>query len=177
MVHWLQNNLLKWLLPVIALLTLLAVALTIKDALLIIVTFSTPIISGLFFKLIDNCNKQGEFVATMKALKNECQYNKIYRGDNKNPFQLYWLEKALSHLNFYQQCNEIVQLALPLFELAKDCNIGQLEPRKDEAGQKIVPRDLQNQMIYIATKINEVIPELEKRTTWYGYLKFIYTSK
>lgn len=130
-----------------------------------------------FFKLIDNCNKQGEFVATMKALKNECQYNKIYRGDNKNPFQLYWLEKALSHLNFYQQCNEIVQLALPLFELAKDCNIGQLEPRKDEAGQKIVPRDLQNQMIYIATKINEVIPELEKRTTWYGYLKFIYTSK
>ena len=48
-----------------------------------------------FIELLDGKNKQKEFVATLLALQNECQYNEVHRGNERSQFRIFWLEKSL----------------------------------------------------------------------------------
>src|SRR5579862_7383779 len=91
-------------------------------------------LNGIYFKALDSLDKQRELLAIMIALKNECKFNSMGRGNSQSPFQLHWLEKALHNLNFHKQCSNIAIKSLDVFELAKDANIDKIEHRKYPSG-------------------------------------------
>jgi hypothetical protein len=130
---------------------------------------AAAIFAGLLFKIIEDTRKQRELVAILIALKNECSYNTIYRGDEKCPFQKNWLHKALETLEFHEQCDDFTKEALETFELINDANLGQL------ARRGMVPSDIQGRMYSISNGIDTILPSLKTRIGILGYLKWRYS--
>ena len=122
------------------------------------------ILAGLFFKLIESIRKQRELIAILIALKNECDYNSRHRGDETSPFQNYWLKRALSILEFHEQCPEIAKKTLEISELINDANAGQLNRRK------MFPSNIQERLIIVEDEIDTILPSLKKRTDFFRYI-------
>ena len=126
------------------------------------------LLGGVFFRLVDALNRQRKLVAIMTmALKNECIYNSAHKRGKQSPFQTYWLEEALSNLDFYNQCENIVKKCLELLELSKNANLAQLEHRK------MIPSHIQEKMAIVVSDINKIFPLLKKRTHCLGYIFWI----
>lgn len=129
------------------------------------------IIGWFLISILNGKNKQTEFVAILLALKNECRYNQIHRGNQQNPFRTYWLEKVLMNLELYSQCESLAQKCLDVFELAPEANNDQL------SRHKMVPRDIQDRFLQIENEIDQIIDGLIKRTSTFGYIQWKYFSR
>ena len=126
---------------------------------------SASLVGGLFF-MFENINRQKLFVATLKSLKKECEFNRVHRGSDSSPFQTTFLEKALLLIELHDQCPEIADKASSLFELCKDANLGQLQRRK------LIPRDIQDQMKEVAQLISASIKALEQRCSLWRHISW-----
>jgi len=123
------------------------------------------LLTGIFFNILENIQKTKELISILIALKNECDYNSIHRGSVKSPFQILWLGKALSILEFYEQCEEtFTKKCLDVFELAKDANSDNLNRRG------MVPSNVQHEMISIASSIEKILPDLKKCVKFWNYI-------
>ncbi len=121
---------------------------------------------GCFFLILSNIQKIEELVAILRALKNESDYNSIHRGSGKSPFQLSWLEKVLSVLEFYKQCDEnFIKNCLESFELAKDANLGNLEKRG------ILISNVQQKFSDISSSVDKMLTDLVKNLSFWNYIK------
>lgn len=132
--------------------------------------FAAILSSGLVTHFLTIFRQQRELVALFTAFMNECNYNAIHRGSPESPFQLEWLTKILSVLDFHEQCPLLAQKSLETFELAKDTNTGQLSRRKLPNGVSLVPSHVQNLMSDLRDDISNLLPTIRKRATLMGYI-------
>lgn len=116
--------------------------------------------------------KQRELVAAVMLLKNEYTFNSIHRGSSQSPFQLEWQSKILSMLEFHQQFPILMQKSCEIFELSKDANSDQLRRRKLDNGVGMVAGSVQGLINEAINDINALLPEIEKRATLYGFIKW-----
>ena len=112
----------------------------------------------------------------MIALKNECEYNAICRGDIKDPFQIDWLSKALNLLEFREQCPRAALQGLKILELCKDANMGELSRRKMASGVKMEISCIQTLFKEFIVEIDKALSDLQARSTLMGYIRWRITS-
>jgi len=122
------------------------------------------LLTGFFFMLLDGIKSLKKLIALLLALKNECRYNSIHRGNSQSKFQLYWFEQAFALLEFYEYCPALYEKCHEAFELAKDANCDQITSRK------MVPSDVQVRMRTIADEIETAIPQLRTKTRFLNFL-------
>lgn len=135
---------------------------------------SVVLSSGLIVKFIDNLGKQRELYAVMVAFQNECNYNTHARVSEESSFQIDWLGKALSLLEFHEQFPGLVQKSLEISELMKDANSGSLEKRENILKKQITHDHLVDLIQQVSEEINILIPILKKRATFKGYFSWIF---
>ena len=133
---------------------------------------SAIIASGL---VVNFFRRQRELVSIMIALRNECEYNAIYRGDIKDPFQIDWLNKALNLLEFHEQFPRAVSQGLKILELSKDANMGELGRRKMESGVKMEISCIQSLFKEFIVEIDKALSDLHDRSTLMRYIRWRIT--
>ncbi len=130
----------------------------------------SALLTGYFFLLLDGLKAQRELTSVLIALAKECEYNSIYRGNSRCPFQNIWMERALTMQSFYEQMGPTVEKCIDIFELAKDANADNIDQRGVRSST------IQETYKGISADIQGHLPHLRKRSsTLLNY--FLFTLK
>jgi hypothetical protein len=130
--------------------------------------------SGLVVRLLDDFRNQRKFVATIIALRTECNYNRQHRGNQQSPFKIKVLEQATDFLELHEQCPDLAEKCLRLLELCHDANSGQISRRKYESGAPMQPGTVQELFEEALNNIDALLPNLKKGATLAGCFRRSY---